>query len=396
MKEEISKLTAEEEQMVITVYLTPESIAGTAKILNLKRKVVENVLKKHSIPQHSPEIIRQISLTKARQTCLKHYGVENPGQSGEIKNKIKQTCLEHYGVENPSQANDIKEKKKATCREHYGTDWATQSEEQKEKSKQTCKERYGVEYPGQSEICKEKAKQTCLKHYGVENPFQAEICKEKAMKTSLERYGTAYPNQSVEVKQKARQTCLDKYGAEYFLVSDYAREKIKQTNMEKYGTDNPIKCPEIRLKCRQTIIQKYGGFVIPKKHFKYGTDYFDSFPELCFFLYHLHNNIPVIREPIEFSFIFEDKTWHYYPDFAVNNQIYEIKGDQFLADDGTWWCPYNHNLDGLYRERYLCAIKNNVNILYSKDYKKYIDWFNAMGYKKDDFKYTRSEEQLDE
>lgn len=297
MKEEISKLTAEEEQTVTTVYLTPESVAETAKILNLKRKIVENVLKKHSIPQHSPEIIRQISLTKARQTCLKHYGVENPGQS--------------------------------------------------------------------------------------------DICKEKAIKTNLQRYGTVYPNQSVEVKQKIKQTCLDKYGAEYFLVSDYAREKIKQTNMEKYETDNPIKCPEIRLKGRQTIIQKYGGFNIPKRHFKYDTNYFDSFPELCFFLYHLHNNIPIVREPIEFSFIFEGKTWHYYPDFAVDNQIYEIKGDQFLAEDGTWWCPYNHNLDGLYRERYICALKNNVNILYSKDYQKYIDWFNKNGFKKEDFIYKR-------
>ena len=39
----------------------------------------------------------------------------------------------------------------------------------------------------------------------------------------------------------------------------------------------------------------------------------------------------------------------------------------------------------LYEAKHQWAIKNNVEILYSKDYQKYIDWFYDNGYKKEDF-----------
>lgn len=38
---------------------------------------------------------------KGKQTTLKHWGVENPSQAKEIKQKKKDTTFKHYGVENP-------------------------------------------------------------------------------------------------------------------------------------------------------------------------------------------------------------------------------------------------------------------------------------------------------
>ena len=84
------------------------------------------------------------SKLKAIQTNLERYGVENPFQSEEIKNKIKQKNLEKYGVENPSQSSEIHQKKIETSLKNYGCEYPLQSEIIKEKSRQTNFNKYGV------------------------------------------------------------------------------------------------------------------------------------------------------------------------------------------------------------------------------------------------------------
>ena len=44
-----------------------------------------------------------------KHTCLKKYGVENPQQCEEIKEKTNKTIKEKYGVENISQLQEIKD-----------------------------------------------------------------------------------------------------------------------------------------------------------------------------------------------------------------------------------------------------------------------------------------------
>lgn len=41
------------------------------------------------------------------------------------------------------------------------------------------------------------------------------------------------------------------------------------------------------------------------------------------------------RETKTFSYEFDGKTLSYVPDFELDGQLYEIKGDQFLREDGT-------------------------------------------------------------
>ena len=45
-----------------------------------------------------------------KNTCLKKYGVENPSQNQNVKNKKVQTCLKNWGVEYPTQNSEIMEK----------------------------------------------------------------------------------------------------------------------------------------------------------------------------------------------------------------------------------------------------------------------------------------------
>ena len=63
--------------------------------------------------------------------------------------------------------------------------------------------------------------------------------------------------------------------------------------------------------------------------------------------------------------------------------------NQFLKEDGTWRCPFDHSQDALFEAKHKCAIQHNVKILYNAEYKKYIDWFYKNGYKKEDFKFNK-------
>ena len=97
-----------------------------------------------------------------KYTFIKKYGVENPQQLKEIKDKTNKTIKEKYDVENISQLNSIKEKKFETLQKHFGEgvtnpmnceeivqkvkdNWENKSQEEKdiliEKIKQTKLER---------------------------------------------------------------------------------------------------------------------------------------------------------------------------------------------------------------------------------------------------------------
>ena len=221
---------------------------------------------------------------KAKQTCLKKYGADNPSKTEQTKNKIantkieryndknfnnrnkyKQTCLERYGVESPFASDIIKDKIKQTCLERYGVESPTQSDKVKEKYKQTCLERYGVESPFASDIIKDKIKQTCLERYGVESPTQSDKVKEKYKQTCLERYGVESPFASDIIKDKIKQTCLERYGIEKYVLSNDHEVKTKRTCLIRYNTENYTQSneyknmlPTIQQKIYETCLKKYG------------------------------------------------------------------------------------------------------------------------------------------
>ena len=74
---------------------------------------------------------------------------ECASKNKDAKIKAKETCLKKYGVENPSQLEEIKKKKIDTCLKHYGVE-------------------YGINSP----IIKNKIEQTTIKKYGVKNVSQ--------------------------------------------------------------------------------------------------------------------------------------------------------------------------------------------------------------------------------
>ena len=165
-------------------------------------------------------------LEKRQKSCVKtnleRYGVENPSQFEEVKEKKKQTSMKHYGVEYPFQSEEVKEKYRSTSMKHYGVENPMQCEEVRERIKQTNIERHGVDHYSKTEEFKEKFRNTSIKRYGVEHPSQSEEVRERTKRTNIERHGVENPFQSEEVKEKIKQTNLERHGCEYgFQTSEY-------------------------------------------------------------------------------------------------------------------------------------------------------------------------------
>lgn len=72
------------------------SMEDCAEKLGISISTIQRRLQENNIKKDHKNTFN--SLIKKKQTCLERYGVENPIQLEEIKQKINQTCLERYGV----------------------------------------------------------------------------------------------------------------------------------------------------------------------------------------------------------------------------------------------------------------------------------------------------------
>ena len=173
---------------------------------------------------------------KYKETCIKKYGVDNPGKAKSVIEKHKQTCLEKYGVSSYNKTEEFKERYKNTCLNKYGVTNTTNVPEIREKIKQTNLEKYGNEYAIASVVVKEKIKQTNLEKYGYTSTFK-----------------------NLDVQNRFKENCIEKYGVDNPSKLPEIREKIKQTNLEKYGYENPMSSNEIKEKMFNTKFKRYGN-----------------------------------------------------------------------------------------------------------------------------------------
>lgn len=135
---------------------------------------------------------------------------------------------------------DVKEKKKQTCLKHYGCENPNQSEVIRERSKQTCIKKYGKDNYSKTKECKEKVKNSFLKHYGKENYSQTEEWVEKTKLSNNKKFGCDFYSQSKDFNESIRNTCLKKYGSEYYFQTEefkeYMKGKIDDINSKIYKT----------------------------------------------------------------------------------------------------------------------------------------------------------------
>jgi len=233
-----------------------------------------------------------------------------------------------------------------------------------------------------------KIKETCLEKYGVESGLQNNLIKEKVKQTCLKKYGVENPNKCKTVRNKIKETCLEKYGVEHANQSKVVRIKTKQTCLERYGVENPNQLAHIKLKKKQTYLKKYGVEHVLQFHdfatkmhkrYKYNDINFDSAPELALYIYLKDHNVNFEYQPkSEFWYTHNNKKHKYMPDFKIGDEYVEIKGSQFLdKETGRWINPWNKGKSDFKLEaKHQCCLNNNVKILYTEDYQKYLSYIN--------------------
>lgn len=242
-------------------------------------------------------------------------------------------------------------------------------------TKKTCLDKYGTEYSHQNKDVIEKMKRTNVERFGTECTFQSDIIKEKIKKTNLEKYGKTSYTKTPEYLEKSKETCQNKYGKDFYTQTDEYVRKEKATNQRNYGVDFPSQRSDVQERVRQTFIEHYGtDNYSHQARYEYDSIKFDSSWELYFYIYHKSLGHKVIREPCSFDYVFDGKVHKYFPDFQVDDDLYEIKGDQFFLENGKMINPFDRSQDDLFEAKHQCGIENNVNYIRNYDMLKIIKY----------------------
>lgn len=147
---------------------------------------------------------------------------------------LKENMIEKYGVKNPSQLVEVKEKKKESYIKSLG-----------------------VDNPSKSKEIRDKKKQNCLDNFGVENWNQLDEVKEKIRKTNLRKFGESSPMKVKEINEKAKNTFIERYGKNARKKGGKIRLKTEKTNIEKYGFHSPTLNLEVRQKVKNSYLKNY-------------------------------------------------------------------------------------------------------------------------------------------
>jgi len=163
--------------------------------------------------------------------------------------------------------------------------------------------------------------------------------------------------------EKTKETCLKKYGTLSYSGTKECQDKIIKTSMIKYGVESPN--------------QDKNKFKKQIKRYTYDNISFDSSWELAYYIWLKDNNIQFEYQPdISFEYFYNNKKHIYHPDFKVDNDIIEIKGNHFIKNN-TLICPFTKDLqiNNIANAKKECMDKNNV-IMYTfneiKVYLKYV------------------------
>lgn len=124
-----------------------------------------------------------------------------------------------------------------------------------------------------------------------------------------------------------------------------------------------------------SIFDKYG-----RKHIKLSRSYlyndiiFDSSWELAYYIWLKDNDIKFEYQPnIFFEYCVNNKKYKYFPDFYINEKLYDIKGTQFFNENNEFIDPYGKNNEKA-KAKYQCMIDNNVIILRFDDIKPILNY----------------------
>lgn len=171
------------------------------------------------------------------------------------------------------------------------------------------------------------------------------------------------------------ETCkrLDTYSKKTDIDYKFKYQKTLQTICQKYGDFKTYE-KQRQKKVQKTRAKNYKNYKrYGLKHNKYvfENEYFDSSWELAFWIYCKDHNISIEHEPLYLTYTVNNKKHRYFPDFKIDNQLIEIKGDQFFDKNDNLRNPFNGKLC---LEKQKCMKENQVKILRDAQMRTYLNY----------------------
>ena len=119
-------------------------VSNPAKLKEVKEKEYKTRIERYG----SLSASYQEGFEKTKKTFLEKYGSEYITTTEHFKTKAKETLIKHFGVDNPSKSSEVIFKREKTCLSKYGSTSYLASEEGRKRIEETCLKKYGCSNPG--------------------------------------------------------------------------------------------------------------------------------------------------------------------------------------------------------------------------------------------------------
>lgn len=303
---------------------------------------------------------------KIKRTCLEKYGTTNVSKTQAVKTKIKQTTKERYGVDNIMHLDQFKENSRSQAK----TQWASLTGEERLEIKTKISESLKVFNSNLTQEELEERSERSRQTWASFTEEEKEAIKSTQSQKSRKWWSSLTDEQRQSISEKRslfrksvwdsltdeeRKAISEKQKQYWLNLSE--KEKVEFSTRQKQVWAN--RTSEERKEIRRKSNKK-------GKYKSQDGEVFDSLWELKYYEYCKLKGYNIIREPCGLQYEYQGRRHYYYPDFEVEGQLVEVKGNQFLGK-GTWVNIYDRNQDSLYEAKRQCALKNNVKILYEED-----------------------------
>lgn len=125
-------------QAVADYYMEPHTRFETKDFFHTSDRIVDKVIEEFNLPRRtqaeelrivhthnfgSHEEYVQHMIETQKKTCTKIYGVDNYAKTSEFREKSVATSNANYGVDNPMQSYEVKQRLSDSCLDKHGVAW---------------------------------------------------------------------------------------------------------------------------------------------------------------------------------------------------------------------------------------------------------------------------------
>lgn len=178
-------------------------------------------------------------------------------------------------------------------------------------------------------IIKNEYTSKCLK---CNDEYKVYVSEQNYLKGNYKKYcSRKCANSHNRTEESKKKTSLALIKDPYIRICDNCNIEFKTKNKKVMHCSS--KCvyenPKVREKLSNSNTGKCGGYREKGGRGKQGWYkgiFCNSSWELAYVIYCIDNNIKIVRNKEGFNYIFNNKTFKFYPDFIVNGEYVEIKG----------------------------------------------------------------------